>query len=136
MAGMAAKVVEAFFEAQDTKPTVINDSLLRVGWNFEGGSISIFFDFDEDDAHVHLEGLEYITVPADKYDKIYPVLNEVNGQYRLVKFVLDTDNGSICAKLDAVIQLDSCGPECFELMIRMVKIVEGAYPVFMKALWA
>lgn len=136
MAGMAAKVVASFFEAQDTKAVELNENLLRIGWNFDGGSIVIFFDFAEDDSHVHLEGMDFITVPEDKFDKMYKVLNECNDRYKHVKFVLDTDNGHICARDDDVIQIDSCGPECFELMIRMVKIVEDAYPIFMKAMWA
>ena len=42
----------------------------------------------------------------------------------------------INARCDNIIQLDTCGENCYELMIRMLKIVEDAYPSFMKALWA
>ena len=135
MAGMAAKTVASFFEDKNTKATVVSDNLLRIGWEFNGGLITIYLDFEDDDTHVHLEGIDFITVPRDRYDRLYKVLNDVNDQYRLVKFVLDTKEGRICARDDAVIDLDSCGAECFELMIRMVKIVEDAYPTFMKALW-
>lgn len=132
----AAKMVSAFFESQDTKLNELRDDLLLIGWGFEGGSIRIFFSFDESCTHVHLEGREFIKVPAEKYDAIYKTLNECNDQYVHVKFVLDTESGEICARDDDIIQLDSCGEECFELMIRMVKIVEDAYPKFMKALYA
>ena len=136
MAGMASKLVSQFFESQDAKARELREDLLSIGWNFEGGSLEIFFKFDESDTHVHLEGLNFIRVPENKYDAMYKVLNECNDQYTHVKFVLDTENGQINARDDDVIQLDSCGPECFELMIRMVKIVEDAYPKFMKAMWA
>lgn len=136
MAGIAAKLVSHFFESQDTKANELQDDLLRIGWGFDGGSLEIFFKFDETDTHVHLEGLNFINVPENKYDAMYKVLNECNDQYTHVKFVLDTESGQINARDDDVIQLDSCGPECFELMIRMVKVVEDAYPKFMKAMWA
>ena len=136
MAEMAMKMVEQFFESKETTPQQVGDDLLRVGWNFNGGKISIFFKFDESDTHVHLEGMDFVTVPKDKFDAIYPVLNELNDKYVHVKFVLDTSDGEINARDDDIIQLDSCGPECFELMIRMVQIVEDAYPQIMKAMWS
>ena len=136
MAGMAVKVVASFFESQQTKATIRREDLISIGWGFEGGSIEIFLKFDETDTHVHLEGLNFIKVPEGKYDAVYKVLNECNDQYTHVKFVLDTRNGQINARDDDVIQLDTCGEECFELMLRMVKVVEDAYPKFMKALWA
>ena len=136
MGSMAAKIVSQYFENQDTSANVVDEDVLRIGWNFEGGSIDIFFQFDEADEHVHIEGFNFIRVPEEKYDSMYKVLNEMNDKYNHVKFVLDTEGGQLNARDDAVIQLDSCGEECFELMIRMVQIVQDAYPYFMKAMWA
>ena len=136
MAEMALKLVAQYLESKDTKASQVDDDVLRIGWNFEGSSIDIFFQFDESDTHVHLEGINFVTVPEDKYDRMYKVLNQVNNEYKLVKFTLDEENGQIIARDDAVIQLDSCGEECFELMIRMVQIVEDAYPTLMKGIWA
>ena len=136
MAEMALKLVAQYLESKDTKASQVDDDVLRIGWNFDGSSIDIFFQFDESDTHVHLEGINFVTVPEDKYDRMYKVLNQVNNEYKLVKFTLDEENGQIIARDDAVIQLDSCGEECFELMIRMVQIVEDAYPTLMKGIWA
>ncbi len=136
MAGMAAKMVKQYFETKETAPDVVDENTLHTGWDFGDGSIDIFFCFDENDAHVHLEGRNFVKVPEGKEDSLYKVMNELNDRYVHVKFVLDTESGQLCARDDDVIQLDSCGPECFELMIRMVDIVKDAYPLFMKALWA
>lgn len=136
MASMAMKMVSAFFEAQDVKPDIVRDDLMAVGWNLKNGSVRLFLHFDEEDSLAHFEGVEFIKVPEEKYDAIYKVLNEVNDDYKFVKFVLDTENGSLCARDDALIQLDSCGEECFEIMIRMIQIIDDAYPKFMKALWS
>lgn len=136
MAGIAAKIVAQFFESKEMSAQVIDDNVLRLGWDFKGGSMAIFFHFDETDTHVHLEGYDFIKVPEDKFDNMYKVLNECNDTYTHIKFVLDTKRKEINARDDDVIQLDTCGPECLELMIRMVKVVEDAYPTLMKALWA
>ena len=135
MAGMVANLVSQYFQAQDTKVRELRDDLLSVGWNFEGGSLQIFLQFNEEDNRVHLEGLDFAKVPENKYDALYKVLNECNDRYIYVKFVLDEENGQINARCDNIIQLDTCGENCYELMVRMLKIVEDAYPSFMKALW-
>lgn len=136
MAGMAVKMVSAFLEAKETKAKEINEDLLKIGWDIKDTSIDIFFKFDDSDTHVHIEGINFIKVPEDKYEIMYKVLNDCNYMYTHVKFALDTEQGQIVAMDDAVIQLDSCGEECFELMLRMLQIVEDAYPKFMKAIWA
>ena len=136
MAGMAAKLVAAFLESKETKVTVLEENLLRTGWNFEGGSVDIYFDFDETDSHVHVEGINFCSVPKSRYDNVYRALNECNNRFSHIKFVLNEERGSLAAREDAVIQLDTCGEECYELMIRMVQVVESAYPIFMKAIWA
>lgn len=137
MGKMAAKVVASFMESKGIKSiAMLKEDLLRIGWDFEGGSMDIFLKFDESDTHVHLEGINFIKVPEGKYDAMYKVLNECNDQYTHVKFVLDTQEGQLNARDDDVIQLDSCGEECFELMIRMLKVVEAAYPKFMKVMWS
>lgn len=137
MASMAAKMFGSYLESKDVKFQSVEDDILRVGWGLQvGSSISIFFHFQNEDTSVHLEGLDFVKIPEDKYDMIYKLLNELNDRYKHVKFVLNAETGMVAARDDDVIQLDTCCEECWELMIRMVQIVEDAYPIFMKALWA
>lgn len=135
MSGMAIKMVAEFFESQDVKMEFIREDVIHGGFGFQGGHMDIYLGFNDDEA-VHVEGYKFINIPENKYDMMYKVINECNNEYRFVKFVLDTENGEINARMDAVIQLDSCGAECLELVIRMVRIVQDCYPKFMKALWA
>ncbi len=135
MAGMALKMVSKYFESKETNANEVRDDVLMIGWEIKVGKILIFFHFDESDTHVHLEGRNFITVPQDKFDSMYKVINECNDKFTHVKFVLDTESGEICARDDDFIQLDSCGPECFNLMVAMLSIVEEAYPMLMKAMW-
>ncbi len=134
--GKTAKLVSEYFETKDVSVSTLQDDLLTVGWQFEGGWVQVAFKFAEDDTHVHVEGFGFINVSEEKYDSLplLKMLNECNYTYTHVKFVLNPENGQICAQDDDVIQVDSCGPECFELMKRMVRIVEDAYPKFIKAL--
>lgn len=138
MESKALKLVSEVLATKEIRADWVNDNVLRTDWEFAYGRMIIFLQIDDEDTHVHLEGLNFIKIPEDWYGTIYETINECNDAYNHVKFVLNTsgpDVGQISAREDDIIQLDSCGPECFELMLRMVRIVEDAYPKFMKVLW-
>ena len=61
--------------------------------------------------------------------------NEMNKEYRWVKFSLD-DDSDIVASIDAYISIESCGEECMALVRRVVNITDDAYPTFAKAMWS
>lgn len=130
------KLVADYFSAEDIRVGELQENVLAGRFDFEGGAITIFLEFDDTDTHVYIRGGDFLSLPRDKYDLIYKVINECNRTYPHEKFVLDEENGEILVRDDAIIQLDSCGPECLELVMRMVFVVENVYPKFMKALWA
>ncbi len=134
MAGLAEKMIVDYFESKDIHPEIL-DGYFRVGWSIEGTSIDVFFVIDDDDSHAHLRGLNFVKIPENKYEKMFKVVNALNDEYNWVKFIVDIEHETIAARDDAVIHLDSCGEECYELMMRMVGIVQEAYPEIMKALW-
>ncbi len=125
-------------ESQGVKCHEVNEEegFAVVGWTLENTKIMLIFKFGDDNRDVHIIGRDFIKVKEDKYPEVYKVLNECNAKYRWVKFILDEESGEIRAEDDAVIQLDSCAQEAFELMIRMNHVVDDAYPRFMKALWS
>ena len=137
MANTAAKLFMAYLEAKDTHGSYVNDeeSVVRVGWNLDNTKLNIYFFFGEDEKDVHLIGDGFCKVPENKKDAVLQAVNECNKKFRWMKFVLK-DEGDVEAEVDAVIQLDSCAEECFELMIRMCSIVDDAYPILMKAIWS
>ena len=138
MANAATKLFAAFMEAQGVKCHEVNEEegFAVVGWTLENTKIMLIFKFGDDNNDVHIIGRDFIKVKEEKYADMYKVINDCNKKYRWVKFVLDEENGEIRAEDDAVIQLDSCAQEAFELMIRMNHVVDDAYPSFMKALWS
>ena len=63
------------------------------------------------------------------------VCNDLNLQFRWVKFFLDKDK-DVVATLDAMLDDNSSGAECVSLLMRIVNIVDDAYPQIAKARWA
>ena len=138
MACQAAELFLAFMESQDMKAQMLDDekSVVRVGFNMKNTSISIYFKFGDDNSDVHVEGREFVNIPKDQIEKAYRICNKLNSDYRWVKFAWDEDVNDVACRADALIQLDSCAEETYELMVRMAGIVDEAYPDIMKGLWA
>lgn len=137
MANTAAKMFMSYLESKDTRGTFLNDeeSVIRVGWNLNNCKLNIYFFFGSDGTDVHLIGDGFCKSGPEKREAVLNAVNECNKHFRWMKFVLK-DEGDVEVEDDAVIQLDSCAEECFELMIRMCSIVDDAYPILMKAMWS
>ncbi len=137
MANTAAKLFMAYLESKETHAKYVNDeeSVVRVGWNLENTKLNIYFFFGDDGKDVHLIGDGFCKAPENKQDAILKAVNECNKKFRWMKFVLK-EEGEVEVEDDAVIQLDTCAEECFELMVRMCSIVDEAYPILMKSIWS
>ncbi len=110
------------------------NNLVRTGWSLDNTELSLIFDFS-DEGYASIIGYDFIKVPEEKFDKVLWALNACNRKYRFVKFTLDEKDKEVMLKIDAVVQLDTCAEEMFELMVRAAQIVDDAYPDIMKALW-
>ncbi len=120
------------FDIDDEKDLIITG----VGGLKNKGSIRIYVIFDKDEHAAAIRSFDYVTFPEEKKDKIYEVCSQMNDCYRWAKFYVANDGKSVTVADDAVITLDNCGEEIFELILRMASIADGAYPEFMKAMWA
>lgn len=138
MANAAGKLFASYLEAKGLKFKVLSEDMdvLSVGWTLENTRTTIFFEFNDESTNVHIEAREFLMVSADKCDKMLSVVNDLNTEYRWVKFTVNKEGGEIRAEDDAVLQLDTAAEESLELMLRMTHIIEEAYPVFMKAMWS
>lgn len=137
--GISIKMTEAYLDSKSMHYKEINEGkALRIGIgglkNKDKMDIIVFFD--DDDTSVGIRSYNICKVPENKMDNIYRVCSQQNASVRWVKFFVDSDDHTVTASDDAVIQPESCGEEIFELIIRMASIVDGVYPEFMKALWA
>jgi len=98
-------------------------------------SITVTFFFDKDANSINIKCFSIAKIPAEKLMDIYVVLNELNAQYRWVKFYIDSDN-EITVSGDAITDVATAGAECEEILVRYINIIDEVYPRIMKALWA
>lgn len=135
MAGLTVKKVLSYFVEKGIEVTEMEEDILRVGCEFNGGSVALFFQFGEDDIHLRVDGINFLMIPKDKIDNIYRIINECNDTYLYVKYILDEKHGQVIVRSSAILQQDTCGEECYELLVRMVKSIDDEYPKFMKSIW-
>ena len=137
MALAASKVLTAFLDAKGVKYEVDEDGIVKLRQSVENSnSTLIMLIVFDDDNHVRIEGGGFASIPQDKINGMYKVVNQLNDDYRWVKFVVNEAGEDIRVRVDTVVSLDTCADEIFELCLRMTAIVDKAYPVIMKGLWA
>lgn len=138
MANAAAKMFTSYLDSKEMRYDIggEQENIVKMSWKLDNTSIKIYFDFDENNSYVHILGVDFIQIAEEKFGVILDAVNDCNNQYRWIKFCLNKKDREVTAECDAVIQLDTCAEEVYELMIRMTRIVDGAYPTFMKAMWA
>lgn len=113
-----------------------NEDVLSVTYSGEQLSeIRILIAFDTEDAKAEFSCFSIGKFDEEQFPKGLIACNSCNARYRWAKFYIDDEN-YVGVRADAILDEDSCGEECLELIIRLVNIVDEAYPVFMKARWA
>lgn len=111
------------------KYTPLLSNVVRVAYTGDNlRSIPIIVFFNEDGEHlVQFTCLEIASFKEDKrYAKALMTCNKLNGKYRWVKFYLDDDR-DIRAQADAVVDINSVGAICCEVVARMVSVIDEAY---------
>ena len=96
-------------------------------------AVNVIFDEDGDNL-VAFRSWSLGNVKEDKYARLLLLCNELNCKYRWVKFSIDKDR-DICVAIDAVVDIETVGPECLQLVGRIVNISDEAYNSVMGALW-
>ena len=126
-----------YMEEKGVRYIPAEDNCVEIRYNLQhGGSISIHAIFDKDgDGKVTLFATNLGRFPEDRLIAGLATCNSLNAHFRWVKFYLDKDF-DCCAHCDAIVDLDTAGAECFELLQRMVSILDDAYPELMRALYA
>lgn len=113
-----------------------DDFVVRVTYTGDNlKTIPVYVFFDEDgDPIVQFKCWEIANFKGKEGQGIF-TCNEMNKEYRWVKFSLD-DDADIVASIDAYISVENCGEECMALVRRVVNITDDAYPNFAKAMWS
>jgi len=83
---------------------------------------------------VSVRAYSIVNVQPSKKAAVMIAVNELNNQYRYVKFTLDGDN-DVNAEYDLPVRCDNPGPVCTEMFVHFMKIIDKAYPTLMQAIW-
>lgn len=89
--------------------------------------IKVFFDEDLDSVSMRVWSIIYF----DEADltKVLEQVNTLNNDYKYVKFVVDTDDMSVDAEIDAPLRDDkNAGEIAYDALYYIVKIVDEGYP--------
>lgn len=135
---MTLKMVAAYLDSKQFHYRVEEERdiiRLGIGGLDNKGNLDIVLSFDDNDRTLGVRSFNYVTFPPAKKPTMYEVCSKMNDEYRWVKFYVDESDNTVTLADDAVVQLDSCGEEVFELIMRMAGIADGAYPNFMKEIW-
>ena len=139
MVYQATKKIARAFDEAGLKHDIIEasgSSAVKAGFrgeNVEG--VMVHFISSDDDNDVKVVVLNFLKVPAAKRGKVLEVCNNLNYTYRYAKFLLDNDS-DVRVEYDLPLRNTDPGNICVEIMIRFMKILDDAYPEFMKALWS
>lgn len=128
-----------YLDLRGIKYSVVDDYTLTVSYSCENlNSLRVVVFFDKDGSNqVHLMASDIASFQGgtEKNLKGLITCNLLNSNVRWAKFYLD-DDFDVVVDCDAIVDSDTVGEECASLIMRIVSIVDDAYPVIMKALWA
>ncbi len=99
-----------------------------------GGSYRIRYINGDDDNDTAVRVFGIVTLEQDQISKILPLINQLNNEYRYVKFICDND-GDINLEYDFPLNSVNTEKSAVEMMIRIVNIVDTVYPKIMQAIW-
>ena len=99
------------------------------------GRYHIEFINASDSNDTAVRAFDLVTVSPNKRGQLLKALNTLNCKYRYVKFTLNQENG---INLEYDYPFSGSHPEesALEMVIRLTKIVDDAYPELMHAMWS
>lgn len=124
-----------FLESNNIKYSVQDENCIRISYQLENlPQLAAVFFFSEECHDVSIHVFSIVKVASNKLIQAYKLCSELNAKWRWVKFYVDEDN-ELTAETDAVIEPNTAGRECGELLLRCVDIVKDSYPNIMALVW-
>ena len=96
--------------------------------------IKVHAYFSSDINNVKICALQLVQFPPEKRMLMYQVCNDMNAEYRWIKFYADRQINSITVEDDAVIDLNTCAQEVLQCTNQLIRISDEAYPAFFNAI--
>lgn len=125
------KLTQKMLELNDINHEVIREDSLLVRTEYEGGKLSIFIKFFDNNS-MRLVGIGFPLIPSDKSATIYKTINGYNALLGHVKFYLVESFGHLNIRIDDIFEIDTCGDECLKLIDIMIDAANRIYPVVVR----
>ena len=121
-------------ETEGLKYRELDDRVVEIRFGGDNlSTIRILVFFSKDGAgYAQLAGMEICSFKDNELAAGLITCNEMNQKYRWVKFYLDKDQ-DLTVSADAILDINSAGKECLELVLRLVHIIDESYVDFMRA---
>jgi len=74
-------------------------------------------------------------LPIDRQFEVLSALNELNREYRFVRFYTDQED-YVTVQIDRIIAVNETADPVMEMIARILRIIDEAYPRIMKAIWS
>lgn len=131
----ATQIFANFLDEKGVRYNVEDEHILSIKYSGDNAlDIRLLFFFGEDGRDVAIRCFSVAKVPSEKLARAHETCSKLNAKWRWLKFYVDSDNEVTVAD-DAVVEPNTLGAECFELMLRCVDIVDKAYPDIMGTIW-
>lgn len=138
----ASRLIAEAFDAHDVKYRIEEmeeASVVEAGFSVNAGPqvVARFISRDDDnDVAVRIFGL-ICKVPDAKRFAVMEACNTLSRTIRFYKFYINEEN-SVNVEADLPVRTDDCcvGECCFELFVRIMKILDDEYHVLAQALYA
>ena len=127
-----------YMDKKGIKYTAIDDRAVRVQYSGDNvNTIAVIVIFDENNSGktVHFVVTSLAKFNEKKLANGLVVCNTLNQKFRWTKFYIDNDM-DLRVEADAIVDDESVGEECAEMVQRIVQISDQAYPEVMKVVWA
>ena len=135
----ATKMVSEAFDQAGLKHAVREtDTFSFVDASFTGSNCTVRIRFvncdDDNDVKVLTEN--FAKFPEARRAKGLELINELNRNYKYMKFTVDGD-GDLCAQYDLPVSAadENLGKMVIEIAMRCAKIVDDSYPRIMQSIW-
>lgn len=133
------ETVTAYFDSQGIKYLNSVDQPSRISLLFNTDNIpqitvNVFFD-EQDKPNVQFVGYDIVKFNEENLIKGLEICNKLNMEYRWLTFFIN-DSHSLVVNADALYNTENCGEISLSYIMRMVNIVDEAYPKIMKNLWS
>lgn len=111
------------------------DVYVEFGMQTDTTKIKIMAIFDGDSEVCSVRCFSVARVPEEKFGQLLMLCNDLNREYKFMKFLIDDDN-DLNIEEDALLDDGTAGKEAFTLVAQLIRIVDKVYPRIMKEMYS